>query len=461
MKAGVSTVAVRRRHQRRGARAPSVCVDAESRRRRRSTSRTASLQSRERACRRIARLRRRADACAGFAVPCAPPDVQTAARLSPKRSRLAAVYDTDPAARGSTRRGRSWRGTVRRRRQPACDALREVGAVVGDPAGPDEPRARQRSSSATAAAAIASSDALDRARAAARRGVVLPGGRARAARAVAGAARRAARGGTRRQAHQGRARAGAGARPAAAGRLFRHRALSLLRRRRARGAQVAALLLLLPGGDRAAGPAGNAARARAAAQLLRGEADYQLHWLYLWYEHQPARALELLRGLDARYPSNPLFLQRIAEVERRHTSRSRGERRAWQTLLDRATRRRSQRPRSPSARPHRSRAASSPSSQRVARSICSSTGRSRGPRRRTAPSARASRARRAYDASAIAIARDRVRDTRDRQRTSRRSRRHAHACARGNRAARSAADRIFEIFDNSVLLCLTSEISQP
>ena len=37
-------------------------------------------------------------------------------------------------------------------------------------------------------------------------------------------------------------------------------------------------------------------RARRGGQLLRDEADYQLHLIYLWYEQQPERALELLRA---------------------------------------------------------------------------------------------------------------------------------------------------------------------
>ena len=36
--------------------------------------------------------------------------------------------------------------------------------------------------------------------------------------------------------------------------------------------------------------------------------------MYLWYEHKTAEALNLLERLDARYPHNPLFLERIAEV---------------------------------------------------------------------------------------------------------------------------------------------------
>jgi len=94
-------------------------------------------------------------------------------------------------------------------------------------------------------------------------------------------------------------------------------------------------LLFLPGGDREAGLR-EMLRARESGALLRAEADYQLHWLYLWYEHQPQRALELLRGLDAHYPSNPVFLQRVAEVEREYLHDHRASARTWQLLLDRA-----------------------------------------------------------------------------------------------------------------------------
>ena len=94
-------------------------------------------------------------------------------------------------------------------------------------------------------------------------------------------------------------------------------------------------LLFLPGGDRAAGLR-EMQRARDGGALLRAEADFQLHWLYLWYEHQPARALDLLRGLDRQYPSNPIFLQRIAEVERDYLHDHTASARSWQTLLDRA-----------------------------------------------------------------------------------------------------------------------------
>lgn len=73
-------------------------------------------------------------------------------------------------------------------------------------------------------------------------------------------------------------------------------------------------LLLLPGGDRAEGLRGML-RGRDAGVLVRSEADYQLHLLYLWYEDQPDRALALVDGLRKRHPGNPHFVQVAAEIE--------------------------------------------------------------------------------------------------------------------------------------------------
>ena len=72
-------------------------------------------------------------------------------------------------------------------------------------------------------------------------------------------------------------------------------------------------LLLMPGGDRDGGLAQIAA-AREHGQLVRGEADYQLHLIYLWYEKRAPEALRLIEGLQARYPANPLFHHIEAEI---------------------------------------------------------------------------------------------------------------------------------------------------
>ncbi|MBI2833622.1 MAG: tetratricopeptide repeat protein [Acidobacteria bacterium] len=73
-------------------------------------------------------------------------------------------------------------------------------------------------------------------------------------------------------------------------------------------------LLLLPGGNRAKGLE-LMMRTRERGELLRDEADYQLAIIYLWYEKQPQRALELVRGLKARHSRNLLFYKDMAEIE--------------------------------------------------------------------------------------------------------------------------------------------------
>jgi len=97
-------------------------------------------------------------------------------------------------------------------------------------------------------------------------------------------------------------------------------------------ARVLRWLLLLPGGDRHIGLK-EMLRARDAAQLLRDEADYQLHTLYIWYEKRPAEALAIVRRLQARHPHNPLFAQAAAEIEDVHLSDYASSLRSWQALL--------------------------------------------------------------------------------------------------------------------------------
>jgi tetratricopeptide (TPR) repeat protein len=104
-------------------------------------------------------------------------------------------------------------------------------------------------------------------------------------------------------------------------------------------AKILRWLLLLPGGNREEGLQ-EMLRARSAGQLLRGEADYQLHLLYLWYEKDTARALELLRALADRHPRNPHFPQQIADIEDRYLNDHAASLRTWQALLDAARQRR-------------------------------------------------------------------------------------------------------------------------
>lgn len=97
-------------------------------------------------------------------------------------------------------------------------------------------------------------------------------------------------------------------------------------------ARILRFLLLLPGGDREEGMA-EMLRARSRGHLLQGEADYQLHVIYLWYEQQPARALELLRSLQERYPGNPLFPAQIAHVQDAYLHDSIASLDSWRNLL--------------------------------------------------------------------------------------------------------------------------------
>ena len=72
-------------------------------------------------------------------------------------------------------------------------------------------------------------------------------------------------------------------------------------------------LLLLPGGNRVEGLQ-QLERAATRGLLVGGEAQFQIHVLYLWYENKFREALELVRALQVRYPRNPLFHQIEAEI---------------------------------------------------------------------------------------------------------------------------------------------------
>ena len=91
-------------------------------------------------------------------------------------------------------------------------------------------------------------------------------------------------------------------------------------------------MLLLPGGNRVEGLQ-QMQRARDGGELLRGEADFQLAWIYLWYEQKVDEALTLLEGLRATYPHNPLFVQSIAEVHDVYRHDDAASLDAWRTLL--------------------------------------------------------------------------------------------------------------------------------
>jgi tetratricopeptide (TPR) repeat protein len=101
------------------------------------------------------------------------------------------------------------------------------------------------------------------------------------------------------------------------------------------GTRVLRWLLLLPGGNRVQGLK-EMLEARDRGELLRGEADFQLHIIYLWYEKKTSEAIALLERLDARYPHNPLFLQRLAEARAVYAGDHTGSAAAWTALLARA-----------------------------------------------------------------------------------------------------------------------------
>jgi tetratricopeptide (TPR) repeat protein len=94
-------------------------------------------------------------------------------------------------------------------------------------------------------------------------------------------------------------------------------------------------LLLLPGGDRATG-LNQMLMARDAGRLVRSEAEYQLHVVYVWYEKQPERALEMLDALQRRHPHNPHFFQAAAEIQDFYIDDTAASLRTWTSLLDAA-----------------------------------------------------------------------------------------------------------------------------
>jgi tetratricopeptide (TPR) repeat protein len=102
-----------------------------------------------------------------------------------------------------------------------------------------------------------------------------------------------------------------------------------------RAARLLSMLLFLPGGDRAGGLK-EMEQTRSKGVLLRGEADYQLHLIYLWYERQSTTALQLIESLRARYPHNPHFYLRQADVQSNYLRDHLAARRTFQNLLDQA-----------------------------------------------------------------------------------------------------------------------------
>ncbi|MFO7694617.1 MAG: hypothetical protein R6V57_16140 [Vicinamibacterales bacterium] len=89
----------------------------------------------------------------------------------------------------------------------------------------------------------------------------------------------------------------------------------------------------LPGGDRVQGLA-QLRLARERGVLLKSEAAYQLHFVDLWYEKNTAEALEILAGLRARHPRNPMFLLNTAQVHEIYRSDRAAALAVYQSLID-------------------------------------------------------------------------------------------------------------------------------
>ena len=102
-----------------------------------------------------------------------------------------------------------------------------------------------------------------------------------------------------------------------------------------RAARILSMLMFLPGGDRAGGLK-EMEQTRSQGMLLRGEADYQLHLIYLWYERQQTTALRLVEGLRTRYPTNPVFHVRLAEVQGLYVRNHQAALQTYRSMFDAA-----------------------------------------------------------------------------------------------------------------------------
>jgi len=97
-------------------------------------------------------------------------------------------------------------------------------------------------------------------------------------------------------------------------------------------AKMLRFLFMLPGGDKTEGLA-QMRRARANGQLLRGEADYQLQIIYLWYEKRADLAVELLESLRDQHPTNPVFTAELADVRDKYQHDITASLATWRSLL--------------------------------------------------------------------------------------------------------------------------------
>jgi tetratricopeptide (TPR) repeat protein len=102
--------------------------------------------------------------------------------------------------------------------------------------------------------------------------------------------------------------------------------------------KVVRWLLFLPGGNRAQGMK-EMLQAADRGELLRGEANYQIALIYLWYEQNAEGALKLLQDLRLRYPHNPIFIQTIAEVQNVYLHDHAASLETWRAMFDLARQR--------------------------------------------------------------------------------------------------------------------------
>jgi hypothetical protein len=100
-------------------------------------------------------------------------------------------------------------------------------------------------------------------------------------------------------------------------------------------AKMVRWLLALPGGDKEQGLR-EMLRAQRSGELLKDEADYQLHLIYLWYEKQPERALTLIQGLAQAHQRNPVFAAQTADIQDVYLSDFAASLASWRALYDAA-----------------------------------------------------------------------------------------------------------------------------
>ena len=277
---------------------------------------------------------------------------------------------------------------------------------------------------------------------------------------MARAARRATRAARDGDDDQERARARACARSHAAGRVFRHRALSLLRGRRAGGAENAALADAAAGRQSRTGPARDAARAREAACCSAAKRTISCTGCILVRTSAGARARTAAgtrRALSVE-PTVPPAHRRSAA--RRPPRSRRPASRRGSTLLDRAAAGRVEFAPMAAVRARIGLARELIALSQASRAIdllapvirCAAD---RAVRRGGARAIRRSDAR--TNVSAIAIARvDRVRRG-DRSGAIRRSGQHSIARARANRARPRTTRLTIKFLTIHPLLCLTSQ----